>query len=367
MNTNKSQKPYLNYSKELKELKNTITRGKQEISQQIAKNKKEINNDITIAKETISSTAMSATENINNTADIAKEIIIKNKESLLEKIVNPEAIIALVALIVSIISLMASCSGQQLSKKNAPLIITYKEKPKEIDDNNMIKLSFNKEQGEISRVYKVEFSDEKICYTQVTDYSTSDKSFVVTIPIMESDEFENDFYTDYFSAQATTSFALALLDYNNNLYIYYVVVRPAPKQTKEMKIERTLNRGNTPIANTVATVDNSKSWKSKIALVDCSFPNDISIKKSVLAQLNDENDSNSSFTYNEENGYFQSSFLMFSKNQELKSSQGEEASVHTKLVITHINYNLEKDLKLIRSIPDDFIINSATQDVRITG
>lgn len=366
MPNNTSPKTYLNYSKELKEVKNTITRGKQELSQQIAKNKKEINADITKAKKDISSTATSATENINNTADIAKEIIIKNKESILEKIVNPEAIIALVALFISIISLMGSCSDQRLSKKNAPLIITYKEKPKEIDENNQIKLSFNKEQGEISRVYKVEFSGENICYTQLTDFSTNDKIFVVSIPLIETDEIEEGDLAKCFSAKATTSFALALLDYNNNLYIYYVVVRPAPKQTKEIKIERTLNRGSTPIANTVATVDNSKSWKSKIALVDCSFPNDISIKKSVLEQLNDKNDSNSSFTYNEGNGYFQSSFLLFSKNQELISSQGEEASVNSKLVITHTNYNLERDLKLIRSIPDDFIINSATQDVRIS-
>ena len=367
--SNKNTDVFLNYSKETKELKKAIANGKQEIDQKIDKNKKELDLKITKATEEIHLLSIKTKEEINQTASIAKKILISS-DAKDDKRKKWEFVISFIALIVSFISLFISFYGVSFAKDNAPLIIDYQvKKNRDAYDkkNHTVTLDFIKKQGSISRVYKAEFIDDEICYTQLTDFATNDNSFKVTIPLIESDEINDVGLREYFSANAPTSFALALLDYNNNLYIYYIVVRPAPQQKKALFKINTLMRGGTPIATGSADYDNHDKWEFGIALVDCSFPNDISIKNAILEKLNDNKESNGVFTYNEETGYFQSSFPVTSQDQVLVSEQGEEVHLNSALTIPHTKYNLEKDLRLIRSIPDDFIINSTTQDVRITG
>ena len=220
-----------------------------------------------------------------------KSVIEEKKEK--KHIVSLPIVISLFSLGVAVVSMCIAYHSFNHAKENSTLVLQPDMEKCSVSENNTLSLQFKKVQGEISKVFAVTnmYADELV-YIPIDSVKSNSNSFAISFQLEENSnkdipkESEKDNSAELLSsanAFETQTFALIIYDYLGSPYVYYGVVLPAPTLSKNNpKYVVSLKTENQEIRYVEFDVDNCKSWKSSIALVDCTLCNAASLENSTM-------------------------------------------------------------------------------------
>lgn len=306
--------------------------------------------------------------------------------------------ISFLSLVVAVVSAIVSYTLFTLNMHNSPLIIEYQNsklaygvsdsakliknntekgvsqtpsvrnitgdnesKPVYINECNTIFLDFYVTQGSISKAYKIDFGDNNdLIYSKAiiqknddnSFFKTNDGSVTISIPLQRKDLIINDtafngreFKSD-FNAPGLQRFALAILDYNDNLSIYYFVLRPLPVITPDSYSIKIMNNEDSEKDILITSLNN---WTYEIVFIDCSISNSKSAQKTILEMFDNNN---GHFHYDEATKEYVSTFTIFSKEHLWNTSAGVLKTKPKSLVVRD-SLSLDNDFESIKNIPKD--------------
>lgn len=278
------------------------------------------------------------------------------------------------SLFISILALIISGCTFLLNINNHPLIVEFvgyglktikndnnihtptlsddaADNPPYIAESNAIDLTLKKRQGNISKVYMVDYTaDQEPIYTQVNFNKGFDK-ITVEVPLKKEETIVED--ADYYENKAPynaprlQSFVLAFIDYNNNMSVYYIVLRPRPV-FKDDSITFTNYSINGELKLMLTNIEN---WKYDVAFIDCSKTNVASIRKSILDRFNLSSNSDSQFQYDENKNEYLNSFSLYPERT--WGIFSTTVSDKPKVIVIHDSLDIERDYELIKAVMKD--------------
>lgn len=294
----------------------------------------------------------------------------------IEKKNRSSGFISIISLAISIIAVAFTCLTFFLDKSNYPLVIQYQNceltsavanennehnpdskdyKLMSTDNGNLLRVYFKRTQGEVSRIYKVDFSSSsELIYTEIS-FNKFDKGiFYVPVLLSEEKNVVEDTnaigeVTSSFEAPRLQRFALALVDYKDNLYVYYIVLRPIP-DLNQAENSYTINYNSKNEVD--IQINNITKWEYEVAFIDCSITNSLSLKQAVIKRFNN---SYGHFQYDDVRQQYMSSFPVLTKEQKAEMST-KNRIINPKYLVVHDTLDIEGDAKLIKSIPNDKLI-----------
>ena len=306
-------------------------------------------------KETISEVKSNNSVKSGNTND-------KTQSKSDKKVTGFEVFKWIVGTIISVCTLFIAITNYTFNNFNAPLIIKcedaeYKEETKTVE------IKFHREQGNIAKAFQVDISDSgEYIFNQVS-FSSKSNTFYVNLDASDNDSssVDNENVSGYLNAEdifcpAMKSFALALFDYKDNLYIYYVAVRACPEKRGGYYVNFLLYEDGTNKLVDDQNVDAKKvsKWKTNVVFLDCTFINSDSIENAMIEKFNNDEEG-STFEYDRDAGIYVSHFSLFEKGQTITWSIGETDYLNANIRVEHQDIDLNRDVELIKDLPNELL------------
>lgn len=309
-------------------------------------------------KETISEVKSNNSVKSGNTND-------KTQSKSDKKVTGFEVFKWIVAVFFSICTLFMTITTFMFNKSNASLIIEYVD-ANYIEEKKTVEITFKREQGNIAKAFMADISDSGDYVFNKVIYPSNNKTFSVDLDVSDIDFSEygkiekNNSYGDLephnILFPAMKSFALVLFDYKDNLYIYYVAVRPCPIQAGEAYVKFSLYESDTGklVQEDNIRTKNVSNWKPEVVFLDCTLISEKSIEKAMIDKFNDD-EKGVAFAYDEDKGAYVSSYSLFTEDQTVTWPNGQTDQLIANIEVIHNEIDLNSDFDFIRNLPNEVL------------
>lgn len=273
-------------------------------------------------------------ESVNNT--------INNQTSKVddEKWNKLSIILKIIPIVLSIISIIISSCTFQFTIDNHPLVISDGGRYV-VDDEEFI-FSCKVNQGHVKNAYLVyEKPDVGIIYEPLR-VNRCLRSIEITVPLSqdkESSDYSGNVIADMnlpsIKYKDTQEFYLVLVDYKDELTMYYGVVLPKPVLSEDLEWEFRFTSSRGLETKETFALDNVENWESKVYLLDCKLVNTNTIEQMIPQSS------------------FCKKFELFTKERTVKMDSGEAASTNPALIANYSYINPREVLNNIDKIKAD--------------
>lgn len=234
-----------------------------------------LNNNTDSMKKSVDRMSKSI-DGINESMNVLTKKTSDKKFSVLDYI---GLIISIIAMCISLGTLVVEFYGQKEEKTNRSLVVEIKDYSIENDD---LTISCEKKQGKIKSAYfAYENEDSQLIYDRIT---VDDDKDDFSIELHLEDKISSLDGYELMGFHNTVEFYLILLDYSDEISLYYGVVLPKPKLEFEQDVyilNSLLDADGNLLDESKCTIEGLGDFDSSTMLVDCKVINEATINRSL--------------------------------------------------------------------------------------